>query len=52
MNLHPVVSQGKREQLATLTMAVSAVPRALAWFVGAVIGSIVAGFLQGWRDAA
>jgi hypothetical protein len=52
MQTSPVISQHRRDRLASATMFVSAVPRALAWLLGALLGSLVAGFVQGWRDAA
>jgi len=52
MSMSPLLSQSDRNGVGTIVRALTAIPRAATWLIGAVIGSIVAGFVQGWRDGA
>jgi hypothetical protein len=52
MTTYPVLPERHRDRLAGASMVVSVIPRAIAWTIGAIIGSIVAGFVQGSGDRA
>lgn len=52
MNVYPMLLNHQRQPVATGLRIVTAVVRATAYLLGGLLSSIVAGFVQGWRDAS
>jgi hypothetical protein len=52
MYTNPMIRERERMQLATLVGLLFAPLRAAAYIVGALIGSIIGGFVQAWKDVA
>lgn len=52
MHTTPMVPNRHRDKFAATARWALFIPRAFAWILGAIFGSIVAGLLDGWRDVA
>jgi hypothetical protein len=48
----PLVDEDGRAVAADVVRIIMAPVRGVAWVLGALLGSLVAGFVCGWRDAA
>jgi hypothetical protein len=51
MQIIPIVPDRRRIHANAFVRLATSPLRAVMWIIGAVLGSIVAGFVQGWRDA-
>jgi hypothetical protein len=51
MQIIPIVPDHKRVHVNDIVRIMTSPIRAVMWIIGAALGSIVAGFVQGWRDA-
>jgi hypothetical protein len=51
MIIIPMIGVKGRQHITDIVRLLTAIPRALAYLIGGVLGAIVAGFLMGWRDS-
>jgi hypothetical protein len=51
MIIIPMIHSKERVHIVMLVRYITAVPRALSYLIGGVLGAIAAGFVQGWKDS-